>query len=174
MATKDSESLNCLQPTHTGKASNPDLKPWVGWYEAIEDLIPDMPIAKLSDKQLLALSEWSLSHPLSIEGGPKLLVPTFGYYSDLPPVYSQHRLAPTVKAMMMSDGKSERKGCWRLVDSCEVREISVRGLARLQTFPDDLILPSHKGLACKMIGNAVPPVIMEAILKHCFSSSRKS
>jgi DNA-cytosine methyltransferase len=206
MATKESEDLNYLQPTHAKTSEQSNLMPWKGWHEAIEDLIPDMAITKLSDKQYLALREWDLRHPLLIEartystvgyavqnrfafrhkpdpsitilagenGIPKLLIPTLGYYSDLPPIYSQYRLAPTVKAMMMSDGDSERKGCWRLVDNCEVREMSVKGLARLQTFPDNLILPNHKGLACKMIGNAVPPIIMEVILKNCFSGLHES
>jgi site-specific DNA-cytosine methylase len=70
--------------------------------------------------------------------------------------------------MMMSDGESERKGCWRLIDNCEVREMSVRGLARLQTFPDDMILSGNKGLDCKVIGNAVSPTAMQKILEDCF------
>lgn len=101
---------------------------------------------------------------------PKLLIPTIGYHSDLPPIYPQNSLAPTVKAMMMSDGESERKGCWRLIEGCEVREMSVRGLARLQTFPDDLILSGNKALDCKAIGNAVPPLIMQKILEECFEN----
>lgn len=210
MAVKKGEKLNYLPSTHSSKLSgqlnlfgdNP--KPWVGWYEAIADLIPDMQITtKLSTNQQLALRDWGLKHPTLIEGRtrsraengkkdriairsqtdpsitvlagaaktdqmPKLLIPTIGYRSDLPPIYSEHRLAPTVKAMMMSDGESARKGCWKLIDNCVVREMSVRGLARLQTFPDDMILPRHKGLACKVIGNAVPPLIMQKILEECF------
>jgi site-specific DNA-cytosine methylase len=99
---------------------------------------------------------------------PKLLIPTIGYHSDLPPIYSQYRLAPTVKAMMMSDGESERKGCWRLIDNCEVREMSIRGLARLQTLPDDMVLSGNKALDCKAIGNAVPPIVLNKILEECF------
>ncbi|MFA9202016.1 MAG: DNA cytosine methyltransferase, partial [Candidatus Nanopelagicaceae bacterium] len=135
-------------------------KPWVGWYEAIKDLIPDMQITELSKNQQLALKGLDLSQ--------RLLVPTIGYRSKLPPVYSEHQPAPTVKAMMMSDGKSERRGCWKIIDNYKVREMSVRGLARLQGFPDDLILSGHKGLDCKCIGNAVPPLVMKKILEECF------
>ena len=166
MAVRKGEKVRHLPLTHSSKEtgqgdlfSNP-LKPWIGWYEAIKDLMPDMQITKLSNNQQLALRGWDLSG--------RLLIPTIGYRSDLPPIYSEHRLAPTVKAMMMSDGESERKGCWRIVDNYEVREMSVRGLARLQTFPDDMILPRHKGLACKVIGNAVPSLIMQKILEECF------
>jgi DNA (cytosine-5)-methyltransferase 1 len=209
MAVKKGNRLNFLPKTHSSKISGQlnlfgdNLKPWVGWYEAIKDLIPDMEITELSANQKLALREWNLNHPLLIEGrthntkgravqnrfafrhpsdpsitvlagsvssaqSPKLLIPTIGYHSDLPPIYHQNQLAPTVKAMMMSDGDSERKGCWRLIDNCEVREMSVRGLARLQTFPDDVILSDNKGLDCRVIGNAVPCDLMKQILEKCF------
>jgi Site-specific DNA methylase len=209
MAVKKGNRLNFLPKTHASKTSGQlnlfgdNLKPWVGWYEAINDLIPDMEITELSNNQKAALREWDLNHPLLIEGRthntkgravqnrfafrhpaepsitvlagsvssaqtPKLLIPTIGYHSDLPPIYHQNQLAPTVKAMMMSDGESERKGCWRLIDNCEVREMSVRGLARLQTFPDDMILSGNKGLDCKVLGNAIPCILMKHILEKCF------
>lgn len=166
MAVRRGKMVRHLPSTHSVKPPgqlnlfSSLLKPWIGWYEAIKDLIPDMQTTKLSSNQQLALRDWDLSG--------RLLIPTIGYRSDLPPIYSEYRLAPTVKAMMMSDGESERKGCWRIIDNCDVREMSVRGLARLQTFPDDMILPKHKGLACKVIGNAVPPLIMQKILQECF------
>lgn len=76
---------------------------------------------------------------------------------------------PEGKAMMMSDGSSDRKGCWRLSDGCQVRECSIRALARFQTFPDGLILSDRNSLDCKGIGNAVPPLALERILSECFS-----
>lgn len=211
MAVRKGEIIRYLPSTHSSKLSGQlslfenNLKPWVGWYEAIKDLIPDMQLTSLSTNQQLALRDWELKHPTLIEGRTrsraengrkdrfanesqtdpsitvlagnvasaqmsKLLIPTIGYRSPLPPIYHQNRLAPTVKAMMMSDGESERKGCWRLIDSCEVREMSVRGLARLQTFPDDMILSGNKGLDCKVIGNAVCPLVMNKILEECFEN----
>ena len=167
VAVRKGKMVRYLPLTHSSKETCQGdlfsnlLKPWIGWYEAIKDLIPDMQTTKLSNNQQLALRDWDLSG--------RLLIPTIGYRSDLPPIYSEHRLAPTVKAMMMSDGESERKGCWRIIDNYKVREMSVRGLARLQTFPDDMILPKHRGLACKVTGNAVPPLVMQKILEGCFN-----
>jgi site-specific DNA-cytosine methylase len=40
-----------------------------------------------------------------------------------------------------------------------------RALARFQSFPDDYQLPPLKRLACKIIGNAVPPVMARAMLE---------
>jgi len=36
-----------------------------------------------------------------------------------------------------------------------------RALARFQTFPDWYELPDTKSLACRIIGNAVPPLAMK-------------
>lgn len=44
-----------------------------------------------------------------------------------------------------------------------VVKLTPRCLARFQAFPDDYILPSSNSLACTIIGNAVPPTIMEAV-----------
>lgn len=45
----------------------------------------------------------------------------------------------------------------------EPRGISVREAARLQSFPDDFVFPCSMGDAFKQIGNAVPPLLAEAI-----------
>lgn len=58
-------------------------------------------------------------------------------------------------------------------DGCEtkVRRLSVRECARIQTFPDDFIFYYKKiNNAYKMIGNAVPVKLSEAISKSIYSS----
>lgn len=39
-----------------------------------------------------------------------------------------------------------------------------RALARFQSFPDDYILPDKKSLACRVLGNAVPPKLYAALI----------
>lgn len=39
-----------------------------------------------------------------------------------------------------------------------------RALARFQSFRDSYILPDGQGLACKIIGNAVPPLMYQKIV----------
>ena len=54
-------------------------------------------------------------------------------------------------------------------DSMQLRTITVREAARLQTFDDDYIFHGSNSDAYKMIGNAVPPkfakVLAQAIYK---------
>jgi DNA (cytosine-5)-methyltransferase 1 len=206
IATKIGRVLRPCPLTHSQKQPGqtnlfaPQLKPWIGWYEAIEDLIPSMPLTELSPNQLKAVSKlgggliegrtrsrgenrvectigsYTLPATTVLAGIgksqylPKRLIPTIGYHGDTPPAYPESQPSPTVKAMMMSDGgRSERKGCWRLTDGYEVRECSVRALARFQSFPDDLILSGRNSLDCKGIGNAVAPLALNSMLANCFS-----
>jgi DNA (cytosine-5)-methyltransferase 1 len=43
--------------------------------------------------------------------------------------------------------------------------MTARAIARFQTFPDTYQLPDRKSLACKVIGNAVPPLFAQKLLE---------
>jgi DNA (cytosine-5)-methyltransferase 1 len=53
----------------------------------------------------------------------------------------------------------------RAFTGCRIVAMTPRALARFQSIPDWVVLPESKTLAAKVIGNAVPPLVMEKVYK---------
>lgn len=47
----------------------------------------------------------------------------------------------------------------------KVVALTVRALARLQSIPDSYILPEKNSLGCRIVGNAIPPLLMQRIIE---------
>jgi len=234
------------------------LNEWVGWYEAVNDLVPDLPETELADWQKERLPDdisesrfvssgntWGLdaleAEPaLTLQSGQSgykaVLVATNTTDGDAPPTRDDAQPSLTQKpndsgrlrAVLVhgqqtnpatSGDREDRtaitkddqeptftinatsyKGTGRavLVDpqqtsrdatqinhtdpamsvqawhgrrpshapvsvSRRVVQMTPRCLARFQTFPDWYELPDSKSLACRIIGNAVPPLLMKRI-----------
>lgn len=59
---------------------------------------------------------------------------------------------------------SQEKRALRAYASGRVVRMTPRALARFQSVPDDYILPDATGLACTIIGNGVPSLLMQRVI----------
>lgn len=206
-------------PTHSKTPDSWGLcRSWVGWYEAIEDLIPELPECELAPWQkkrmpthlkniLLAqggygdfITSRDVGEPAftitsnSNQGGLKALVmsgntnlseakPDKGWLNTRQPANTVMAGLPggSPVAVMVSDYDCKttklRSGnnpsltvrgasnSPKLLINTRIVKLSPRALARFQTITDWYELPDTNGLACKIIGNAVPCLLAQRIME---------
>jgi len=174
----------------------PPLPPpvrWVGWYEAIADLIPGLPDSKLADWQVKALPEWltasvlihptdQRTHPIREESDPSftitsamprtsnppraLLIESTGARSDRHlQVLTHDRPCWTLRAMGHS-------GHWHRANALEhgrVVQLDIACLARLQSFPDSYQWSGRNVIDGTAIGNSVCPLFFEKLIRSVMS-----
>jgi DNA (cytosine-5)-methyltransferase 1 len=193
------------------------LLPWVGWHEAIQDIIDTLPDSEFAPWQLARLpadvreslvfgnqkrdSNDAPDYVLS-----RLPMPTvttqFGGRSrallldgqtntnDCVPAFAVKvqtgaRHAARAVLVRSDNSKQEWGKQFRDVDDPiasvtsgqqpkayvgRIVKMTPRALARFQSFPDWYELPERNALACKIIGNAVPPLLMRRVMEAQCSS----
>jgi site-specific DNA-cytosine methylase len=122
------------------------------WYDAIADLIPCLPTTQFA--------QWQLQHLPTPLPNP-CLVSRVGSRNGAK-IRSKDRYAPTIRAL----GHSNH---WRQLDiwvGNSVKVATPRCFARWQSVPDWFQLPDVSWLACKGIGNGVPCLLQEAMVKR--------
>lgn len=163
----------------------------VGWYEAIADLVHDLPDSQLADWQLKALPD---------EIRESLLVPTgntsFAIKEPQEPSFTMTSAhgSHSVKAILIENtgARSDRplqtkqatEPCWTLramgqdghyhranalLENAKIKALDIACLARLQSFSDDYKWSGKKSLDGKGIGNSVPPLMYEKILRSLYA-----
>ena len=174
--------------------SLPPKEKHIGWYEAIADLVHDLPDSKLADWQLKALPDeiretvsvdcrntirdatlrkieqpsftFQASHIEKSCTPFALLIENTGARSDRP---LQTRAADepiwTLRAMGQ-DGHYHRANA--LLENAKIKALDIACLARLQSFPDNYKWSGKKSLDGKGIGNSVPPLMYEKILRSLY------
>lgn len=166
------------------------LKKWIGWYEVIEDLIPTLPDSQFADWQLERLIVASL---FSKAAPPRAFLLNETPNNHGATVTSCAVDAPAftmtasvgkrpLRALLMDAGNVHRNG-QKKYRSCDeptkaitasdqghraytngrVVKMTPRALARFQSFPDTYQLPENNSLACRIIGNAVPPLFAQRL-----------
>jgi DNA (cytosine-5)-methyltransferase 1 len=170
----------------------PPKEQHIGWYEAIADLVHDLPDSKLADWQRKALPKELTDHLLtpyqrststfkqvqrkpyepspvlsstesSKQGYKAILIENTGARSDRP-LQTKQAEEPcwTIRAMGQ-DGHYHRANA--LLENAKIKALDIACLARLQSFPDDFIWSGVKSVDGKGIGNSVPPLMMEKIAR---------
>lgn len=146
---------------------------WIGWYEAIADLIPILPPTEPAPWQIKRLPEELKSYlipdgnqtnPRDKNGTCCYLVPRVGANSrgDLA-IREKKQPAPTIRALG-HDRHWRQFDAW--LENGTFRQLTPRALARLQSFPDSFKLPETNWLAGKIVGNAVPPLMLKKLVEE--------
>jgi DNA (cytosine-5)-methyltransferase 1 len=128
------------------------LLPWIGWYEAIQDIIDTLPDSEFAPWQLARLPT-DVRESVMV-GGANTSEP------QAAPGVGVSALNEPTRAVMAS-----HSDCWRALVSHRIVKMTPRALARFQSFPDWYELPERNALACRIIGNAVPPLLMQRVME---------
>jgi DNA-cytosine methyltransferase len=201
----------------------PEPEPWIGWYAAIEDLIPTLPPSTFAPWQLARLPE-KVTGAFAVAQGTfgdnlvvaectdplfavtansnqahvrAFLVDGYGNCSREPTVLAQNEPSMTVqawhgrrpiqtpRAYLIGGGNTNtaivdskprdeddpaftvtharvRDRAW--LSQGRVVKMTPRALARFQSLPNSFWLPEKTSLACTVIGNAVPSLMMRKIV----------
>lgn len=141
----------------------PPKQKQIGWYEAIEDLISDLPRS-----ELLPAQKQSLNEKLRLKPGLEaLLIERTGYQKGKPQVREPAEPCWTIKKSIFHDqnmnGRSRFIDVW--LASGEARALTIEAIARLQGFPRWYYLPDKVAVAGSLLGYSVPPPLIKALVE---------
>ena len=126
------------------------LPGWIGWYEAIKDLLPTLPETQFADWQLARLPECQ-AFVVDGRNGRNYEGQNLTIRDTSQPIYTVHTGGPGRHRVLMPTGR--------------VVQMTPRALARFQAFPDSYQLPEASSLACRGIGNAMPPLLYQRVME---------
>lgn len=167
----------------------PDIvgrEPHRGWYDAIADLLPGLPDTKLAKWQVARLPDDYQSllvhptdqrtHPMKFPCSPSFTV-TASMGSQRPAALLIEKIGARSDRLLQT--RTGDRPCWTiralghdrhwhqinaLVNYRTVR-LDIACLARLQSFPDDYQWSGKKSTDGTVIGNSVPPLLMEKVIR---------
>lgn len=169
----------------------PQISEWKSWHLAVADLLDDMPECEIAPWQLrlmpAELATILIGNQRVSDGSKERSALGFAS-ADQPSMALTTRNCVNLKAYLVDGANSTMRGnltmrsesqpaftlttsidakqplkCW-LGESRTV-QLSMRGAARLQSFPDWYELPPSRELAGMGIGNSVPPLMYQRILE---------
>lgn len=170
----------------------PSPEPWGNWLDAIADLIDDLPETELAPWQVARLAQMPQVSSLFSEGigrdhkGREYPLRSRPAHEPAYTVTANDNM-PSIKVLLMNGGNprvdsnvptvrdqsqpsftitaNQGRMPIRYIANAQIKAISPLCLARWQTIPDWYELPKTGRLAAKIIGNAVPPTLMERLYR---------
>lgn len=155
----------------------------IGWYEAIEDLIPTLKKSQLAPWQIARLGRMDRTCLVDSQETNGTRLPSDAEASV---TSSVHKGMPRAVLIDDQQGKATKHGrtlamfghatpsmtitgssaghALRILEQGNVVKLSMRALARLQTFPDSYKLSGNNKLDATIIGNACPPLFAKQVV----------
>lgn len=133
----------------------------VGWYEAIADLIPNLP-----DSELLPNQQQSADKYLEKNPPAPLLIDRVGGRGDYK-AKPGHLPANTILRSQFTDGNNRNRnrcGDIRLLNG-EIKSLTIECVRRLQGFPDWYQMPESVAIAGSILGYSVPPMFVKQLFE---------
>ena len=157
IAVADGFDFPAIIPEY-GKAINGQInlfrKNWIGWHEAICDLIPHFTESQITPRQKDAVAPY---------GDSMVLVERIGY-RDKPKVKTPLEPCWTIRAALGDDGHNgNRSKIIDIVCGDTCKSLSTHALARIQSFPDSYKWSGKSAVDVRGIGNSIPPLLMQRI-----------
>lgn len=168
----------------------PQPEQWIGWHQAIFDIIHTLPESKFAKWQIPKLPKeivdslildcqnagdpdengnrsvtirsgkepmFTVSSSMSKRPARAWLIAQGGYDGDI-----VHR-ADDEPSFTITANNNQQNGVRDWLETGRVVVMTPRALARFQSVPDSYVLPVNNKLACTIIGNGVPPLLMQKI-----------
>jgi len=138
-------------------------QPWVGWIEAVADIVGTFPDSHFAPWQLerlppdmrRAIERRAPISPFLVPGGNATSFSVRSAHEPARTINNAHRSGNIPRAYVRTGG------------TARIAQLTPRALARLQGFPDSYKLPQSKSTACRVLGNAVPPLLYAQLLRLC-------
>lgn len=150
----------------------PEKVQGTSWYEAIKDLIPQLPSDKVKGRNKVDPDDNYIFRSLREQGidpldvPEPLLVPGGGAFGQLD-IRTADRPAFTFKA---STGVKDRL----FMPGGVIKRLTAQAKARISGIPESYKLPDNENLAQKMIGNGVPPPLVRQVVGPMLAQTRVS
>ena len=152
-----------VKASRENKPTLPPKQKKVRWYEALADLIPNLPVSDLLPAQQKVLNE-KLSLRPGIEA---LLIERTGFRDNKPQIREPVEPCWTIKKSIFHDQRGNSRS--RFIDiwlaDGSIRALNTQAVARLQGFPSWYYLPEQISVAGSILGYSVPPPMMKALVE---------